>query len=40
MNLWQKILIPLVGMVLAIYFYSGKEEFKPGKLFEVKIFFN
>ncbi|XP_034270212.1 11-beta-hydroxysteroid dehydrogenase 1 isoform X1 [Pantherophis guttatus] len=32
MNLRQKILIPLVGMVLAIYFYSGKEEFKPEML--------
>ncbi|XP_063153523.1 11-beta-hydroxysteroid dehydrogenase 1 [Candoia aspera] len=32
MNLLQKILIPLVGIVLAFYFYSGKEDFKPEML--------
>ncbi|XP_007438759.1 corticosteroid 11-beta-dehydrogenase isozyme 1 isoform X2 [Python bivittatus] len=32
MSLLQKILISLVGMVLAFYFYSGKEEFKPEML--------
>ncbi|XP_015285060.1 PREDICTED: corticosteroid 11-beta-dehydrogenase isozyme 1 [Gekko japonicus] len=32
MGLLQKILVPFVGLVLALWFYSGKEDFKPEML--------
>lgn len=38
MGLLQKILVPFTGLVLALWFYSGKEDFKPGKLFKAKHF--
>nr|XP_056700449.1 11-beta-hydroxysteroid dehydrogenase 1 [Euleptes europaea] len=32
MGLLQKILVPFVGLILALWFYSGKEDFKPEML--------
>uniref|UniRef100_A0A8D0DI01 11-beta-hydroxysteroid dehydrogenase 1 n=1 Tax=Salvator merianae TaxID=96440 RepID=A0A8D0DI01_SALMN len=32
MDLLQKILVPLIGLILAFWFYSGKEDFKPEML--------
>lgn len=32
MGLLQKILVPFAGLVLALWFYSGKEDFKPEML--------